>query len=324
MRASYVKPVNLIKAGYSYLFSSVAGKADIGGMPVSLGVELTNNCNLNCPQCASGSGQMKRKRGYMDIELYKKVIRELAPYLYNVNLYFQGEPMLHPQFFSFIGNSQNLHTVISTNGHYLSEENCEKLARSQLKKIIVSVDGTDQETYSAYRKNGSLEIVESGLKNLKQAGEKHHSPLKTEIQFLVNALNEHQIPVIKKLAKSFNATLSLKSMQIIDSNDMSFWLPSLKRFRRYNKSDEGYEIRNPMPDRCARLWFNPVITWDGNVLPCCFDKDAEYIMGNLNTDSFREIWNGPKFRIFRKSILTGRHMIDICRNCTSGLVGIKY
>jgi len=324
MRASFVKPVNLIKAGYSYLFSSVAGKADIGGMPVSLGVELTNNCNLNCPQCASGSGQMKRKRGYMDIELYKKVIRELAPYLYNVNLYFQGEPMLHPQFFSFIGNSQNLHTVISTNGHYLSEENCEKLARSQLKKIIVSVDGTDQETYSAYRKNGSLEIVESGLKNLKQAGEKHHSPLKTEIQFLVNALNEHQIPVIKKLAKSFNATLSLKSMQIIDSNDMSFWLPSLKRFRRYNKSDEGYEIRNPMPDRCARLWFNPVITWDGNVLPCCFDKDAEYIMGNLNTDSFREIWNGPKFRIFRKSILTGRHMIDICRNCTSGLVGIKY
>lgn len=324
MKASFVKPFNLIRAGYSYLYSSVTGKAEIWGMPLAIGVELTNNCNLNCPQCSSGSGQMKRKRGYMDIELYKKVIKELAPYLCNVNLYFQGEPMLHPQFYSFIANSQNLHTVISTNGHYLSEENCEKLACSQLKKITISIDGTDQETYSAYRKNGSLQIVENGLKNLKHSREKHHSLLIAEIQFLVNAFNEHQIPVIKQLAKSVNATLSLKSMQIIDSNDMSLWLPSLKRFRRYNKSGEGYEIRNPMPDRCARLWFNPVITWDGNVLPCCFDKDAEYIMGNLNTDSFREIWNGPKFRIFRKSILTGRHMIDICRNCTSGLAGIKY
>ena len=87
--------------------------------------------------------------------------------------------------------------------------------------------------------------------------------------------------------------------------------------------DGEYVINNSLPDRCARLWFNPVVTWDGKVVPCCFDKDAEYVMGDLNTDSFREIWDGPKYRIFRKSILTGRHMIEICRNCTSGLIGIK-
>jgi len=324
MKASFARPVNLIKAGYSYLHSSATGKADIKGMPLSLGVELTNNCNLNCPQCASGSGLMKRKRGYMDLELYKKIARELTPYLFNINLYFQGEPMLHPQLFSFIDNSQNLHTVISTNGHYLTEDNCDKLARSQLKKLIVSVDGTDQETYSAYRKNGKLEVVEKGLKILKEAREKHRSLLKTEIQFLVNAFNEHQIPVIRQFAKSVNASLSLKSMQIIDNREVSLWLPSLNRFRRYYKNGNGFVTRNSMPNRCARLWFNPVITWDGNVVPCCFDKDAEYVMGNLYTDSFSEIWTGPKYRIFRKSILTGRHMIDICRNCTSGLAGIKY
>ena len=59
-----------------------------------------------------------------------------------------------------------------------------------------------------------------------------------------------------------------------------------------------------------RFWFNPVITWDGKVVPCCFDKDAEYVMGDLNQDSFREIWNGTKYRIFRKSILSG-DMIDM-------------
>jgi radical SAM protein with 4Fe4S-binding SPASM domain len=77
-----------------------------------------------------------------------------------------------------------------------------------------------------------------------------------------------------------------------------------------------------LPDRCPRLWFNPVITWDGKVIPCCFDKNAEYIMGDLKLDSFRDIWDGPKYMIFRKSILSGRSMIEICRNCSSGLRGV--
>jgi len=83
-------------------------------------------------------------------------------------------------------------------------------------------------------------------------------------------------------------------------------------------------LKSSMPDKCARLWFNPVITWDGKVVPCCFDKDAEYVMGDLYQETFAEIWNGPKYKIFRKSIMTGRHMIDMCRNCTSGLKGARY
>ena len=95
-------------------------------------------------------------------------------------------------------------------------------------------------------------------------------------------------------------------------------------FQRYKMEDGQYLIKNSFQNRCARLWFNPVITWDGKVVPCCFDKDAEYVMGDLNIDSFRDIWDGPKYRIFRKSILTGRHMIEMCRNCTSGLKGVRY
>jgi len=113
-------------------------------------------------------------------------------------------------------------------------------------------------------------------------------------------------------------------MQISDNKSIEKWLPLNSHFTRYRLKDGEYVIKNTLPDRCARLWFNPVITWDGKVIPCCFDKDAEYIMGDLNQDSFRDIWNGPKYRIFRKSILSGRHMIEICRNCTSGLIGVKY
>jgi len=324
MIESLIKPVNLLASGYSYLKSSVWQVTGIKGMPVSVSAELTNNCNLSCPHCCSGSGRMLRKRGFMDIDLFKKIMKELSPYLYNVNLYFQGEPMLHPLFFSFIANCLKTNSVVSTNGHYLSEENSDRIVRSGLSKLIISVDGVDQETYSVYRVNGNLNTVKEGLKNLKDAKERYKSSLKTEIQFLVNRFNENQIPQIKELAKSVHADLSLKSMQITDKSDIGSWLPADNRFKRYEIKDGSYVLKSSMSDRCARLWFNPVITWDGKVLPCCFDKNAEYIMGDINQDSFREIWDGPKYRVFRKSILTGRHTVEICRNCTSGLTGIKY
>lgn len=321
---SLIKPANLFLSGYSYLKSSFTGRATVYGMPLAVSTELTNNCNLTCAECSTGSGHMQRPRGFMDIELFNKVLKELRPYLYNINLYFQGEPMMHPLFFSFVRNSRNTHSVVSTNGHYLSEENAEKIVQSGLNKLIISLDGIDQDTYSAYRGNGSAETVINGIKNVADARKKFKSTLKIEIQFLVNRINEYQIPQIRRLTDMMKASLRLKSMQIINKEEIGSWLPVNSRFRRYRMKDGEYVIKNSLPDRCARLWFNPVITWDGKVLPCCFDKNAEFIMGDLNCDSFREIWDGPKYRIFRKSILSGRHMIEICGNCTSGIRGVKY
>ena len=79
------------------------------------------------------------------------------------------------------------------------------MSRSGLNKLIISLDGIDQETYSAYRINGSVNSVIDGLKNITHARKKHNSSLKIEIQFLVNRFNEHQIPQIRQLAKSIQA-----------------------------------------------------------------------------------------------------------------------
>jgi radical SAM protein with 4Fe4S-binding SPASM domain len=323
MISSLHKSANLLAAGYSYLKSSASGNPLIRGLPVSLSTELTNNCNLHCPQCASGSGLMERKHGFMETDLFIKVMKELGPYLYNLNLYFQGEPMLHPLLFTFLENSRDIHTVVSTNGHFLSDENAEKIVKSRLNKLIISVDGLDQKTYSAYRVDGDLNRVLDGIKTISLIKEKFRSSLEIELQFLVNRYNEAQIPAVKQFAASVRAKLRLKSMQIINSREIEAWQPSKEIFRRYGMEDGHYTIKNSFKNRCARMWFNPVITWDGKVVPCCFDKDAEYVMGDLNNDSFRDIWDGPKYRIFRKSILTGRHMIEMCRNCTSGLKGVN-
>jgi radical SAM protein with 4Fe4S-binding SPASM domain len=231
---------------------------------------------------------------------------------------------MHPEFSSFIRSSGGSKTVISTNGHYLSAENCEKIARSGLTRLIVSLDGIDQSTYSAYRVNGRIDTVLEGLKNMSEAVKEHGSSLKIEIQVLVNRFNETQIPQLRKLAAAMNCSLRLKSMQVSSKDKTGNWMPSDSKFRRYEICNGEFEIRSTLPGRCARLWFNPVITWDGKVLPCCFDKNGDHVMGDLNHESFREIWNGSKYRLFRKLLLSDRSSIEICTNCTSGLHGVKY
>jgi radical SAM protein with 4Fe4S-binding SPASM domain len=319
-----VKPLNLFLTGYSYLVSTVTKHASVYGMPPAMGIELTNHCNLHCPECSSGSGQMKRAKGFMDIELFNRLISELKPYLFNLNLYFQGEPLMHPAFFSFIRNSGKIRTVMSTNGHYLTYENCDKIVRSGLSKLIISLDGLDQDTYSAYRCGGKLETVLEGIINITETRKSHKSPLKIELQVLINRLNENQVPQIRQLAADVNASLKIKSMQIINRNSFESWLPSDGKFSRYVYNKGEYRLKSSLPNRCARLWLNPVVTWDGKVLPCCFDKDAEHVMGDLNQESFRDIWNGTKYRMFRRILLSDRSAVEICTNCTSGLKGAIF
>ena len=161
---------------------------------------------------------MHRERGFMDIGLFNKILTELGPYVFNINLYFQGEPMLHPSFFLFLEKTRNIHTIVSTNGHFLSVGNAEKIVKSGLNQLIISLDGIDQDTYSAYRVGGCVDTVIEGIKNVSDAKEKYNSSLKVVIQFLVNRLNEHQITQIRKFAKREKVSLKLKSMQIINND----------------------------------------------------------------------------------------------------------
>jgi MoaA/NifB/PqqE/SkfB family radical SAM enzyme len=315
-----VKQINAAKAGLSFLSGMITHKPVIAGMPPAAGIEITNYCNLKCPGCSSGSGQMTRARGFMKEELFDKFISEAGPYLYNLNLYFQGEPMLHPDFFRFLEKCSRLKLTISTNGHFLSEENSYKLARAGGGKLIVSLDGMDNETYSKYRINGDIEKVITGIRNISGELSKARSRLKLEIQFLVNRYNEHQIPLAKKFAGEMHSTLKLKSMQITNLSETEKWLPAGEKYRRYRKDKRGaWKIKSSLSNSCLRLWMNPVITWDGKVIPCCFDKDADHVMGDLNILSLREIWHGEQFRAFRRAVLNERRGIGICCNCTSGL-----
>lgn len=236
-------------------------------------------------------------------------------------LYFQGEPMLNPGFFEMVKYAvdRKIYTATSTNGHFLDDENARKTIESGLSRMIISLDGTDQETYEQYRKGGDLKKVLEGIENIVKWKKKLKSSTPfIIIQFLVFKNNEHQIPAMKALAKELGADkLELKTAQIYDYENDTSLIPDNPEYARYIKDNDGkWKLKKPIHNRCFRMWSGTVITWDGRVVPCCFDKDATHQLGKLETHSFKEIWNSKAYNEFRKQVFKGRNKIDICRNCT--------
>jgi radical SAM protein with 4Fe4S-binding SPASM domain len=313
--------LNLFLNEGSYLLSVLLKRPVMAGLPWSAAIEPTTSCNLRCPECPSGLRNFTRPTGNLSLENFRKMIDELSPHLVYLTLYFQGEPFLNRHFAEMVryAKSHNIYVATSTNGHFLDEETAKLLINSGLDRLIISIDGTEQQTYEKYRRGGNIEIVKQGIANLfaekKKAGRKN--PL-VELQFLVTGYNEHQIPDIKSFAREVKADkLTFKSAQVYSFEEGNTLIPSAEKYSRYRQTADGkWQIKSRLPNRCHRLWRAPVITWDGKVIPCCFDKDAEHVMSNLYEQSFRKIWKSPEYRAFREKVFSARKEIAICTNCT--------
>lgn len=307
----------------SYYYSKWTRKAQHKGLPVSISIEPTTSCNLRCPECPSGLRSFTRPTGMLQNDLYKKIIDELEHSLLYLIFYFQGEPYLHPHFFELIQYAQQkkIYTATSTNAHYLDDKKAEMTVKSGLDRLIISIDGTSQETYESYRIGGKLDKVIEGTKNVIKWKKKLKSKTPHVIfQFLVVRPNEHQIEEVQQLAKELGVDeVGLKTAQIYDYEDGSPLIPTIDKYSRYKKLSNGkYEIKNGLADSCWKMWHSCVVTWDGKVVPCCFDKDAHYTLGSTETQSFKDVWTNQAYQNFRQQLLVGRSQIEMCKNCTEG------
>ncbi len=299
------------------------GKPVQWGVPMTISIEPTTACNLRCPECPSGLRSFSRSTGNLKADFFRDTIDQIANKLIYLIFYFQGEPYINPKFLEMVryANDKGLYTITSTNGHFLDDDNCRETIESGLDRIIISIDGTTQETYESYRIGGDLEKVKQGARNLVEWKQKLKSTTPHIIfQFLVVKPNEHQIDDIYKLADEIGVDeVKLKTAQIYDYKSGNDLIPTIDKYSRYRRQDNGqYKIKNELLNHCWKLWHACVITWDGMIVPCCFDKDASHRMGQLRDASFEEIWQNDNYLKFRQSLLKGRDSIDICQNCTEG------
>ncbi len=315
--------LNGISLLFGFYWSNFLGKARMFGMPLSVSFEPTTSCNLRCPECPSGLRSFSRPTGMLEPGFFRKTIDEIAPELLYLVFYFQGEPYLNRHFLDMVhyASRKNIYTATSTNAHYLDDETARKTVESGLDRLIISIDGTSQDVYEQYRVGGKLEKVIEGTRRILNWKKelKSQTPF-VVFQFLVVKPNEHQMDEVQRLADELGVDdVWFKTAQIYDYQNGSELIPSRDEFSRYKKQKDGtYAIKNSLMNRCWKMWHSCVITWDGRVVPCCFDKDASHALGELKTDTFRSIWYSEPYRHFRASILRSREEIDICKNCTEG------
>ena len=315
--------LNVGKLFSSYYVTKWTGKATQWGLPMTISIEPTTACNLRCPECPSGLRAFSRPTGNLKQDFFRKTIDELHKQLIYLIFYFQGEPYINPVFLDMVkyAKDKGIYTITSTNGHFLNDANAKKTIESGLDRMIISVDGTTQETYENYRKEGNLESVLQGARNIvKWKKEMNSATPHTIFQFLVVKPNEHQIDEIYKIAEEIGIDeVKLKTAQVYEYEQGNDLIPTIEKYSRYKKNTDGtYSVKNKLLNHCWKLWHACVITWDGLVVPCCFDKDAQHRLGDMKDKPFQEILQGEDYDKFRKQLLKGRDQIDICKNCTEG------
>lgn len=314
---------NGLKVVSSYYLSMLIKKPVQWGSPISISIEPTTSCNLRCPECPSGKREFTRPTGMLQNNFFKNIIDELYKETLYLIFYFQGEPYLNPDFLEMVkyASSKNIYTATSTNAHFLDDANARKTVESGLDRLLISIDGTTQDTYEQYRVGGDLKKVIAGAENIiKWKKELNSKTPQVIFQFLVVKPNEHQIKDMEALAKKTGVDeLRFKTAQMYDYVNGNKLIPTIKKYSRYQQQSDGtFEIKNKMLNHCWKLWHSTVITWDGLVVPCCFDKDATHQMGDLKKTSFKQLWQGREYNNFRAALLNSRSEIDICKNCTEG------
>ncbi|MEO5968048.1 MAG: radical SAM/SPASM domain-containing protein, partial [Ferruginibacter sp.] len=291
----------------------------------SISFEPTTSCNLRCPECPSGLRSFSRPTGMLEKDFFQLTIDDIHKELFYLIFYFQGEPYLNPKFLDMVkyATEKKIYTATSTNAHYLNDAAAKKTIESGLDRLIISIDGTSQEVYQQYRVGGKLEKVLEGARNVVRWKKELKSKTPFIIfQFLVVKPNQHQIDEVLKLGKEIGVDqVRYKTAQVYDyENDPNNLIPDISKFSRYKKNTNGTNVaKNKNSNHCWKLWHSNVITFDGLVVPCCFDKDAMHRLGNLKNESFKQIWNNENYKQFRTQLMKSRKNIDICANCSEGI-----
>lgn len=314
---------NLVMLRLSYLLAKLTKKILFSGQPAFLSIEPTTACNLACPECPSGLKQFTRPTGKLDLQFHQTMLNQVSKSVFYINYYFQGEPFLHPQFLQLIkeAKKKRIYTSTSTNAHFIDEQKANEIVESGLDRLIISIDGLTQESYEQYRKQGTLSKVIEASKHLIEAKKNKRSASPHLIfQFLAVRPNEHEIPAVFELADEMGIDeVRIKTAQLYDYKHGHSLMPSNEKYSRYKRNKNGtYSLKHKTGNHCWRMWSGSVFTWDGQVVPCCFDKDAQHVLGNLHTHSFHTIWKSSSYRNMRKAVLKGRNQIDICQNCSEG------
>ena len=274
--------------------------------PLFLKIEPSRLCQLKCPGCSHNihKSMLQNNKGFMSLDSFCKIVEPFTKTLIGISLSGTGEPMLNKDLISMIeyANSKNIGVNYPTNfSLQFSDNYLEKLVKSGLDKIMISMDGISGETYNLYRVGGDVELVKYNVKRLSEI--KCNLKMKNphiEWKFIVFEHNKHEVDKALKVYKEWG----FDSISLENDN--------------YSEEARG-QVRKHYKNKKVCFW--PYSTmhfcWDGTVAPCC-DRLRKWDIGIGISTNVKDIWNNTKYKRIRKGFTSNngrKKMLSYCKAC---------
>jgi len=272
--------------------------------PAHIDLEINSNCNYKCIFCPHGTGQMRNDMPLMTLETAKKIMDELAKNkVYSVKLNWRGEPAFHPQLSEIVAVAKKAgikEVQINTNAALFDEKKIKDLIVAGIDRVIFSIDATSPEVYSKIR---GFDLYSKVVNNIKTF-DKIRKELKRErpflrVQMVRTELNKHQVLDYKKMWQGIVDDIRISDVTNRGQGD---WL----------QVGDQVSIGRVC---CPQPWQRMMIACDGKVLMCCSDWFEDYVLGDINKNSLKEIWQGQKLKAARKLLKQGNFNFKPCQEC---------
>jgi radical SAM protein with 4Fe4S-binding SPASM domain len=280
-------------------------KTQVSGMPIRLWIESTSRCNLRCVMCPNKDLAASDK-GTMELALFRKIIDEARDFAQDIYLHHRGEPLLNPALFEMIAyaSQAGLRTRFHTNGALLTADKTRKLLEAGPDLVSFSVDGFEKGTYEAIRVGAEFEKTVTNILRLVE--------LKRDMR-----LTKPYVVVEKIRFQNPKSPEDAAAVQALRSRFLKAGVNEVIEKDEYVWTQNTAPVINEKRTckACTFPWYAMVICADGSVTPCPQDFNAGMVMGNVQTSSLKEIWNGPAYQALRKAFATGIQSFELCRRC---------
>lgn len=271
----------------------------VGDFPLFIDIEVTSNCNLRCPFCATTYLGKKIKRGFITSDHVKRILDEGSQNgLYGVKFNIRGEPLLHPQIHEFVNYAKEKGLVdvyFNTNAVLLSEDIAIKLIEAHLDRLSISFEGYTKEIYEKCRVGAEYNKVVSNIAMLKE--------LKSRLGV--------DYPKVRI------QTVMLPEVEQVFDDYKKFWVERVDEvdFLDY-KQMKGKRKEVSYPWACPQIWQRMAVWWDGTILPCNHDDEGLIALGNIDTMTIEQAWHSERIKNIRDMHKQGMSQaITACDGC---------
>lgn len=290
-------------------------------LPIYMQLELTSACNLRCPVCPTGNGELARPAAMIDPDLVRRVLDETGDNLLVLALWGWGEPLLHPRLREILSLAARhpAATLVSTNGQRLDRDDVlAALAEFPPAYLIVALDGLTDATNTVFRRGARLAPALAGVRRLAELRRQRGTSAPVlHMRFIAMKHNEHEIPHVREFAADHAFDfVSIRTLSVAGHDEAvhASLVPSGERYRPYR-----YEAGRRVPRHdyvCQIAFLLPTVMADGTVVSCDQDFNALQPYGTVaNGASFREVWFGERAAEVRRLIRAHAACLDHCSRC---------